>query len=464
METWIFRIRFVIIMSNFLPSKLVEALKHHFNIDTDPFTQAHESREQITSVRINPAKTSAQFEGLPSVPWCKEGYYLQERPVFTLDPLFHAGTYYVQEASSMFIAHIIKALKLHTDPIMALDLCAAPGGKSTLLNSNLHPESLLVSNEIIKPRASILADNLTKWGNYNVVVTNNDPAAFNRLPGFVDLLLVDAPCSGSGMFRKDPQTIDEWSEESVKLCSQRQQRILADSLTTLKEQGILIYATCSYSIEENEHIADWLSEHHGMQALKIPFDLAWGIEETSSPKFSCPGYRFYPDKVKGEGFFVSCFVKKEVQHTFNRRKVKPEKSSFDKSLLNDWLLPQADVSTFDFNGDTLILPKQHDLNFQSIKNVLYIKKAGTNIGKFNKKELIPHHELALSNIRNTTIEQVELTLEQALDYLRKSAIQIEVNKIGWALACYQGFALGWIKFLPNRINNYFPKEWRILNL
>ncbi|WP_345233314.1 methyltransferase RsmF C-terminal domain-like protein, partial [Olivibacter ginsenosidimutans] len=451
-------------MSNFLPSRLVSALKNDFNINAEEFIASHELGEQVTSIRINPFKPTDQFKNLAHIPWCKEGYYLNTRPVFTLDPLFHAGTYYVQEASSMFIAHVIRALEIDQHPLIALDLCAAPGGKSTLLNSTLHADSLLIANEIIKTRVQILANNLTKWGNSNTIVSHNDPASFNRLPGFFDLLLVDAPCSGSGMFRKDPQSITEWSEDAVKLCSQRQQRILADSLSTLKEEGILIYSTCSYSMEENENIADWLIDQHGLQNIPIPIDSSWGIEETKSSKHHALGYRFYPSKVKGEGLYVSCFVKKSNQHTFSKKRIKTDTIRLDNSLLNDWITPNAAIDTIPFKDDVLLIPKQYSVEFQSIKNVLYLKKAGTILGKINRNALLPNHELALSNLKSDNIQRIELSLEDALQYLRKADIPNNTTKAGWALACYQDYALGWVKVLANRINNYYPKEWRIVNL
>ncbi|QNL50537.1 RNA methyltransferase [Olivibacter sp. SDN3] len=451
-------------MANFLPHKLVADLQREFHINAEQFIQEHETGEQITSVRINPAKQSGAFNNLSNVPWCKEGYYLNARPVFTLDPLFHAGTYYVQEASSMFISHIIKTILPDKTPSIVLDLCAAPGGKSTLLNSTLHSDSLLVANEIIKTRVGTLADNLTKWGNINTIVTNNDPASFSRLPGYFDLMLVDAPCSGSGMFRKDPQTINQWSEESVKLCSQRQQRILADSLIALKENGILIYSTCSYSVEENEAIADWLCDHYDMESIQIPIDSNWGIDETLSPKHQCYGYRFYPGKLKGEGFFTSCFIKKESQHTFNRKKIKSQQNQVDSSIFRNWIKADIDSTLFSFKEDILLFPRHQLTALQIIQNVLYLKKVGTKVGKVNKRDVIPHHELALSNYQHTHIQKVELSLTTALQYLRKADIAIETSISGWALACYHGFALGWMKVLPNRINNYYPKDWRIFNL
>src|SRR5690606_4157363 len=282
-------------MSNILPPALVRRLGNLAGFDTAAFEAVHEQEGGFTAIRVNPAKWKgpSQVTADP-VPWCDTGYYLADRPVFTLDPLFHAGCYYVQEASSMFIAHAVRTLGLDKQPLVALDLCAAPGGKSTLLNTYLHSDSLLIANELIKTRAVTLVNNLVQWGQPNTVVSNNDPSAFGHLPGYVDLMLVDAPCSGSGMFHKDRDAIDTWSEANVQLCSERQQRILAASLPTLKNGGILLYSTCSYSSEENEQIADWLCDTQGLEPLSIPIETEWGIEQTQSAKHACPGYRFYP--------------------------------------------------------------------------------------------------------------------------------------------------------------------------
>ena len=235
--------------------------------DANAFIGVHQSNEQVTSIRYNPKKITAEIvathnfpktitsteevinyiERTP-VPWCDTGRYLSQRPSFTLDPVFHAGAYYVQEASSMFLDYAIKFLYKDADaPNHVLDLCAAPGGKSTLLAAAL-PQSFIVSNEVIKNRVTILAENMSKWGSSNVAVTHNDPANFKKLPGFFDLMVVDAPCSGSGLFRKDPDAIDEWSEANVAHCSMRQQRILTDALPSLNNNGVLIYSTCSYSV------------------------------------------------------------------------------------------------------------------------------------------------------------------------------------------------------------------------
>ncbi|MFD2144939.1 hypothetical protein [Mucilaginibacter antarcticus] len=289
------------------PTHFIESLAQEPGFDRDSFIDTHQNSALLTSIRTNPFKKTTHKTG-EQVPWCAEGLYLDTRPSFTFDPLFHAGSYYVQEASSMFIAYILKYIKAD-EAVKILDLCAAPGGKSTLINSAMTADDLLVANEIIKTRVPVLADNLSRWGTANTIVTNNDPKDFARLHGFFDIILVDAPCSGSGMFRKDPAAMDEWSEANVKLCHQRQERILTDIYPTLAEDGYLIYSTCSYSHQENEDILDWLCDEFELETVRIPIDSDWGIVETESPLKKAWGYRFYPDKVKGEGLFASVLRK-----------------------------------------------------------------------------------------------------------------------------------------------------------
>lgn len=453
-------------MSNFLPNALVKKLGVNPLFDKDAFIKVHEEGIRATAIRLNPNKLEeCPFDSKGKVPWCKAAYYLQDRPVFTLDPLFHAGAYYPQDASSMFIDHIIQCLKLNLHAVRALDLCGAPGGKSTLLNSSLHPDSLLVANEIIKSRVTILQDNLMKWGNANTVTTNNDPAAFNRLPGFFDLIVVDAPCSGSGMFRKDADAIEEWSEANVKLCSERQQRILAESLTALKEGGYLFYSTCSYSSEENEDIVDWLLDSGDFESVEITVEDNWGIDHTFSVKHRGHGYRFYPHKLGGEGFFIAVLKKVGEQEMFNRKRIKPEKSDVPKGILNDWISNSDSLHTFLHHEDIYVFPKMYENDLKYLQNVLYLKNAGTNVGKLNRKELIPSHALALSNYL-VEYKSVDLSLEDARNYLRKENIVVDTfaGIQGWAIARFQGQRLGWMKVLPNRINNYYPKELRIVNL
>ena len=214
--------------------------------------------EQPVSIRLNPMKPFAFRFGERAVPWCGSGFYLQGRPTFTFDPLFHAGCYYVQEASSMFVEQALRRY-VGKEPVVMLDLCAAPGGKSTHLRSLLPEDSLLVANEVIRNRSQILAENLTKWGHPDVVVSNSDPSDFARLEEFFDVILTDVPCSGEGMFRKDPVAVSEWSPENVEICWQRQRRIISDIWPCLKPGGILIYSTCTYNTKENEDKIRWIS-------------------------------------------------------------------------------------------------------------------------------------------------------------------------------------------------------------
>jgi len=455
-------------MSNKLPNDLINSLRNDPSFDAEAFVAIHQEEEKTSSIRLNPLKPFP-MDGLAidkNIPWCKDGLYLKERPVFTLDPFFHAGCYYSQEASSMFLAYAIEQLEIADQPIKALDLCAAPGGKSTLLNSSLHKESLLVANEIIKARVNILSDNLMRWGRENVVVTNNDPSAFQHLPGYFDLLVVDAPCSGSGMFHKDHTAMDEWSLANVKLCSERQKRILANSMTSLSEGGVLFYSTCSYSSEENEDIVDWMIGEFGMESIYIPVDEDWGIQLTESPMHKAAGYRFYPHRVHGEGFFFAALRKKTVQVGFSLKKVKLDKNNAPQHVAQQWL-DMSGLFTFQHQDFLHVFPKQYEQDLKALQNVLYLKNAGTNIGKWIGRELLPSHDLAMSVRIHKDLPSLGLDLDMALDYLRKEALDGSVQTDGlkgWVLVRYQHVYLGWIKVMANRINNYYPKELRICRL
>jgi 16S rRNA C967 or C1407 C5-methylase (RsmB/RsmF family)/NOL1/NOP2/fmu family ribosome biogenesis protein len=446
------------------PAHFIESLAKEPGFERENFIDAHQNFESPTSIRINPFKKSKQKDS-KQVPWCPEGFYLDTRPSFTFDPLFHAGAYYVQEASSMFIAHILTHIKTD-EPAKILDLCAAPGGKSTLINSAMTADDLLVANEIIKTRVPILADNLSKWGTANSIVTNNDPKDFNRLNGFFDIILVDAPCSGSGMFRKDPAAMDEWSEANVNLCHQRQERILADIYPTLAEDGYLIYSTCSYSHQENEDILDWLCSEFALETVRIPINADWGIVETQSPQKKAWGYRFYPGKVKGEGLFASVLQKKESADNLvsfkNNRNQKVDNSGLE--LVKSYIDKPADYYFFKVNDDWLAINNQHRESLNLLQHHLYIKKSGIRIGKLAGKDLIPDHELALSTIMNRDpVAATELSYEDAILYLRRENLNINTDAKGWSLMTFEGQAMGWAKLLPNRLNNYYPKELRILS-
>ncbi|NEU07412.1 RNA methyltransferase [Flavihumibacter sp. R14] len=451
-------------MSSKLPPPFIRSLKDNYGLEDELLLESIEKGEFITSIRLNPSKAADIYTNTERIPWCEYGRYIDERPNFTADPLFHAGCYYVQEASSMFLEQALKHTVALSNDIRILDLCAAPGGKSTLISSLISPDSLLLSNEIIKTRVPVLTDNLNKWGPTNSFVSNNDPRDFKRLPGYFDVMVVDAPCSGSGMFRKDAAAIGQWSEGAVQLCSERQQRILADAYPSLKEGGILVYSTCSYSRQENEDIADWLCDEFNMTPVRIPITENWGIQETISEKKGAYGYRFYPHKLKGEGLYLACFRKNDKTDETKSKRVSPGKgNAINEPLFQSWLNPASDLLIQVANDEQFAIRKQHAQDYEILKNSLYLKKSGTRVGKIIGKDLIPHHELALSLINNPETARINLELEQALEYLKRNEIKIDHGFKGWALVCYKGHALGWAKCLQNRVNNYFPKELRIVN-
>lgn len=457
-------------MESGIPKELLATLQTVEGFNEQAFTEVHRSGEQVVSVRLNPAKINSVPAGLDAdgkVPWSSYGYYLMKRPSFTLDPLFHAGTYYVQEASSMFLELAIRQSCDLSKPLRVLDLCAAPGGKSTLIQSVISEESLLVSNEIIKSRAGILAENMGKWGAVNTVVTNNEPAHFKRLPNFFDLMLVDAPCSGSGLFRKDPEAIEEWSLQNVQLCSERQQRILSDTMETLKPGGLLIYSTCSYSAAENEDMLDWISDTFEVQSIPLQVETEWGIVETFSPNHQNAGYRFYPDKLKGEGFFLAVFQKagEEIIGKTTKSKNKPALlSKAERELVNPYILDADKYDFIKFKDEILALPATMTDDFLLLQSSLYFKKAGVKIGTLIRNSLVPQHEWAVSSIASGILPKVDVDLATAQQYLRKKDIEIITDVKGWATVCYQNVPLGLVKILTGRCNNYYPKDWRILNM
>lgn len=449
-----------------LPSELLQSLGEVTGFERDAFESVHASGAQVTSVRLNPDKefdtACSQLNITGNVPWCPYGRYLNSRPSFTMDPLLHGGAYYVQEASSMFLWHALQTtVGTNTAGCKVLDLCAAPGGKSTLLASYFK-NALVVSNEVIRSRAAALLENITKWGSTNVIVTNNDPSDFRKLEGYFDIMVIDAPCSGSGLFRKDPSAIQEWSTENVMLCTARQQKILSDALPALKKDGVLIYSTCSYSREENEDILDWMLDHFPMENMRVPVNADWGVVESQSKKHEAAGYRFYPDKVNGEGFFIAAFVKKAGQTVSFRPPAIDGISRQEVNILNRWIVDPAQMFFLrqQENIIAIPLPLKEDLSF--LQKNLYLRKAGITVGTIKGKDLVPDHDLALSHLFSQSIPSINLEYAQAILYLQKKEIQLTNTPPGWAVVRYCTIALGWVKVLQNRVNNYYPTQWRIL--
>lgn len=445
-----------------LPESFEKELTSYLNTELTDFKMAL-SKDAPTSARINPKKPSVIQQSKPTVSWCSDGFYFDQRPVFTLDPRFHAGAYYVQEASSMFIAEIIRQVVPKDKKIKALDLCAAPGGKSTLLAAALSDDSFLLTNEVIRSRVSILKQNIHKWGYPNVAVSNHDSRDFKGLKQYFDLVLVDAPCSGEGLFRKDQKAIEEWSPENVQLCYARQRRILEEAAPLVKEGGLLIYSTCTYNHFENEDTGQWLIENHDFEQVHFIIHNEWNIEQRRV------GYQFYPHRVKGEGFFVACFRKKMEQTQFKANSILKFTNFSMKRLpkkqvplIAPYLQSAKDFSFFiKSNQQIVAIPSSQVDICMHIDQVLQRKGFGIEMGQFKRDQFIPSHQLALSTAISTNVQHIELTKEQALIFLKKEVFPVESSLQGWTLVQYQGLNLGWIKILKNRINNYLPKEWRI---
>ena len=455
-----------------LPAAFIERTRQL--LGETKYQQFSEALQQEVPVSIRPNQEKCDFpvKGTP-VPWAAQlGYYLADRPTFTFDPLFHAGAYYVQEASSMFVARALQEY-VHEAAVM-LDLCAAPGGKSTLARSVLPEGSLLVANEVMRNRSQVLAENLIKWGHPEVVVTNNDPADFTPLHHFFDVILTDVPCSGEGMFRKDEVAVEEWSLDNVDTCWRRQRRILNDIWPTLKPGGLLIYSTCTFNVEENEENVAWIAKELGADILSVPVETAWGLTGNLEGK-DFPAYRFLPGFTKGEGFFMAVLRKHEAPvETITLRPEKKKKGKEAKGKgaapvvavpkeAKQWVQHPENYQWEVRNQTVVAIPSHHANEFSILRQSLKVLHEGITVGELKGKDLIPQHSLAMSTERiKEAFPQAPLSYEQAIAYLRKEGLILDGDvPRGYVLVTYQQQPLGFVKNIGNRANNLYPQEWRI---
>lgn len=447
-----------------LPSEFITRTRNLLGEEEYTRLESALSAPQPVSVRINPFKP-VDIEGT-SVPWCPDGRYLPERPSFTFDPLFHAGCYYVQEASSMFLGHAVSSCI--NGPVVALDLCAAPGGKSTHLASVLPQGSLLVSNEVMRNRLPVLVENMTKWGRPDIMVTGCDPSAFTPLESLFDLIVTDVPCSGEGMFRKDPVAISEWSPANVDLCIQRQRRIISDIWPALRPGGILVYSTCTYNTGENEENIQWIVNELGAEPVTVPYPEEWGITPSLLPGCDLPVHRFLPHRTQGEGFFLAVLRKNpdsdaKAEFTLPRRRdrvrrqpVPPQASA----LLSD--SPEYSLS---FDGETVVArPAAYADLMDYLSGALRVVRSGVPACTVKGKDFIPSHSFVMSSLfGNDSLPQVSVSQETALSYLRRDSIVLPGDTPrGFVVVTFKGRRLGLVKNLGNRCNNLYPQEWRIL--
>jgi NOL1/NOP2/sun family putative RNA methylase len=441
-----------------LPEAFVKRIKHQLKEEADDFFKALSGTSPI-SVRLNHEKENV-IQG-HAVPWCSDGMFLEKRPSFTLNPAFHAGCYYVQEASSMFLEQVIMQIGLDKEKILALDACAAPGGKTTHLASLLNDESMVMANETISSRVSVLKENVIKWGTGNIVVTNNDSAAFTGFKGLFDLIVIDAPCSGEGLFRKDASAVNEWSEENCSLCTGRQERILSNLLPALKQDGYLIYCTCTYNPEENEKNVQWLLEND-MECIPLNLNPDWGIKEMNENGIKA--YAFYPHRLQGEGFFISVLKKKAESSSISFNK--PSKTYMplrnDFSFVKDWVNKKVSYELYKKDNDIFLLSSSWLPLIEFLEQHLRVHYSGTLVGKIKHTNVIPAHELAVSTqLNKNAFPHLKLSREEAITYLRKDDLKIRPSEKGWMLAMFENTPLGWLNNLGNRFNNNYPTEWRI---
>lgn len=442
-----------------VPEEFKNRIKTQKFIDSDSLLKALAEPSPV-SIRVNQSKWNRIPLNSEIVPWCKNGYYLDSRPSFTLDPLFHAGCFYPQEASSMFLEKVIRQTSELSVNLKVLDLCAAPGGKSTHLSDIIGSDSFLVANEAIRSRSAILAETVTKWGSGNTLVTQNDPGAFGRLSGYFDIIIIDAPCSGEGMFRSDI-AIREWSVGNTNHCSERQKRILMDVWPALKENGVLIYSTCTFNPGENEENLKWLIEKSEAECIQMDVSDFKGITEIDFNGVF--GYGFYPDKVKGEGFFISAIRKtgqQEKTPVRNQKKNDLNPAKNDLHVADNWTCFLKD-RIFKWGDELIAVPCCMDDYLHLYRN-LKVVKAGTKIFTVKNNDYLPSHELALSQqLKKDAFPNEEVDLSFALAFMRRDNFEIDSALKGWNILTYNGVNLGFVKNIGKRLNNYFPVEWRI---
>ena len=424
----------------------------------EALVEAITASEPSVAVRVNEARGAKVPAGARRVPWCAEGFYLADRPAFTFDTDWHAGHYYVQDASSMFITHVIKHF-VH-EPVRYLDLCAAPGGKTTAAMQALPQRSLIVANEIVPPRARVLADNVIRWGIPRCVVTSNTPANLGKFSGFFDVIATDVPCSGEGMMRKDDEAVAQWSPALVEQCAQRQREILADVWPALRPGGLLIYSTCTYNRKENEEIADFIVSELGATSLEVSIEACWNIHTAIGSPCHC--YRFMPHRVDGEGLFMTVF-RKVGEGPRQDIRIKEKNAKKVDETCKQWLAAPQDY-IMDQQGDlTIAVPQDIGREVAALRASLNVLHAGVELATVMGRKVVPHHALAMSTARaDSAFPVCEVDYPTALRYLRGESITVDGPR-GHVLVAHQGAVLGFANNLGNRANNLYPKPQRILS-
>ncbi len=415
-----------------LPENFITQMHALLGERSDRFLSSMQESPSV-SIKINRRKTDnpdiCGYDGLTPVKWCRSGYYLMERPVFTLNPLLHAGVFYVQDASSMIYETIIEKIVTMSAsdtgfPVRVLDLCAAPGGKTTSMINALPDGTLVVANEFMTNRASVLKENLMKWGYPDIIVTNSPTGNFAGFGELFDIIAVDAPCSGEGMMRKEEEAVNQWGEGLQRQCAALQREILADAFAALKPGGFLIYSTCTFNRLENEENVRCLVEKYGMIPVNMDFPEEWGIGEGIETTYPC--LRFMPHLTLGEGLFV-CVLRKE--------------------------------------GDSAPVHIRRGKSFAEIMTAgkVNVIADGIPMTVVKGRDAVPTTESVLScGYRKGSLPEAEVDGHTALSYLRHEAIRLDAGiPRGYAVVIYKDKPLGIVKNLGTRANNLYPAKWRI---
>ena len=428
--------------------------------EADALLQALQTEPSV-AVRINPRKATTDVADDP-VPWCRSGLYLDVRRQFTFDPLLHSGCYYVQDASSMFISHVLSQLAGNS-PVAYLDLCAAPGGKTTAAIDALPDGSLVVANEIDSRRAQILRENVVKWGYPHCVVTNSDATRLGKLHEAFDIVAADMPCSGEGMMRKDDEAVAQWTPALVEQCAARQREIATDIWQALKPGGFFIYSTCTFNRAENEDMIDFLVRSLGAEPVDIASDPSWGIHKGVDTPYPC--FRFMPHLTRGEGLFLAVvrkngeFEEKEIKKDKNKGKKTPAKGG----ECPKWIDKQENFSITVYDDNICAIAKPHLPLVERIAKMSKTLLAGIPMAQSKGHDLVPLHALSQSvALRQDAFPQADLDYASAIAYLRGEAVALPDDcPRGYVIVAYRKHPLGFVKNLGNRANNLYPKEWRI---
>ena len=455
------------IEDNLLPEGFIKMALATFGADDARILLEALRREPETSLRVNSHKTSISdfYPDMEEVPWCKSAFYLKQRPRFTMNPLLHAGAFYVQDASSTVYETIVRNLGFDA-PVRAADLCAAPGGKTTAVLNALPEGSVMLANEFVAARAGILKENLCKYGYPDVVITNSDVSRLSAMSACFDLVTVDAPCSGEGMMRKEETARTQWSEGLVAQCASLQREIIDNAVEMLAPGGYLIYSTCTFNTLEDEDNAAYIADTYGLTPVDTGLAGKYGIRSETKGNISC--LRFMPGFTRGEGLFVAVFQKEETTTagSSGRKQKKGERKSRNRidarllSLAQSWVAPGMEIRQH-MERLLALSPAAAGLLDRIPKDVRIVS-AGVEAGEIKGKDLVPAHQLALSTCLSQVFPQIALSEEDAVSYLSRDAVVLPADTPrGFVIVTFRGLPLGFVKNLGNRSNNLYPQEYRI---